>query len=510
MTSSVRRRLRYWLLCLPCIYFALCPVMPCGAQATAGSILGRVTDASQAVVPFALVRAQNDATGLAQAIRTNSSGEYDLGPLPPGAYTLTVTRERFAPAVHAGLQLRIDQKMRVDVQLSVDPVSQLEVVTVQAPMLQTESAETGAVLELREIRDLPLLARNFLDLARLTSGVARGSGGNTLNLAVNGQREFANSVLVDGIEVSSNRNNDTANRPGLDSVEEFKVLTSSYPAEFGRAAGAIVAIQTTSGTNRFHGGLYEFFRPSATAASSFFATESSPLKQHNYGGTAGGPLRRDKTFFFFSYEGTRLRNAFSYLDSVPPAGQIRFPAGGADLSGLLDPATGKQIPIFDPNAYAVNFVAEPFPGNIIPAGRLSSPGKAILQNFFPAPNRPGDSAGLVWQLRRPPGVPVRRGYVRWAHRPHIFGTGPAFRHVPLRQLLISYRRPVCGADPGSGWRRCRYRRSRRFARPDPLRRRDPRALQHRDQRIAIWIHSLPIGSTQSARQTAGGQPVRTG
>ncbi len=261
--------------------------------------------------------------------------------------------------------------------------------TARAPLLQTQSGETGELIAGREILDLPLLGRNFLDLTRLAAGATNGGGGNTLNVSVNGQREFANSILVDGVEASSNRNNDTTMRPSVDAIEEFKVLTSGYAAEFGRASGAVIAVQSLSGTNRVHGKVYEFYRPSATAARSFFATAPSPLKQHNFAGTLGGPVRKDKTFFFASYEGFRLRNVFSFLNSVPPAGQIRFTSGGADLSGLKDPFTGNPIPIFDPNFYAANYYSAPFPGNVIPASRVSPAGKAVLQNFFPAPSLPG-------------------------------------------------------------------------------------------------------------------------
>jgi hypothetical protein len=360
------------------------------AQATSGSILGGVLDASRARVPGASVRALNEATGLAQSTQSNALGDYALPALPPGSYTVTVSKQGFASVRRGGLQLAIDQKMRVDFELAPGAVAFTSTVSSESPVLQTQSAETGEVIGSRQIASLPLLGRNFLDLARLTAGVSYGSGGNTLNISVNGQREFANSILVDGVEVSSNRNNDTTLRPSVDSVEEFKVVTSAYAAEFGRAAGAVVAIQTKSGANRVHGDLYEFFRPSGAAAKSFFATEASPLKQHNFGAALGAPLKTDKTFLFGSYEGVRLRNAFSFLDSVPPVGQIRFtPGGSADLSGLKDPFSGGQVPIFDPGFYAANYYASPFPGNVIPANRISPAGKAVLQNFFPAPTAAG-------------------------------------------------------------------------------------------------------------------------
>jgi hypothetical protein len=360
------------------------------SQATTGSIAGRILDPSGTVASNVSLRARNDATGLTQLTRSNTSGEYSLAGLPPGEYTLEVHAEGFTTINRSGLDLTIDQKMRLDFELTLATFTQSDTVTAGTPLLQVQSVETGELIRSREIVDLPLLGRNFLDLTRLTAGVSSGGGGNTLNISVNGQREFVNSILVDGVEVAANRNNDTTVRPSVDSIEEFKVVASGYAAEFGRASGGVVAIQSKSGTNRFHGGLYEFFRPSPTAARSFFETGASPLKQHNFGDTLGGPVRKDSTFFFVSYEGVRLRNAFSFLDSVPPAGQIRFLSnGGVDLSGLKDPLTGKPIPIFDPGIYAANYYAAPFPGDIIPANRVSPAGRAVLQNFFPAPTVPG-------------------------------------------------------------------------------------------------------------------------
>ena len=266
--------------------------------------------------------------------------------------------------------------------------------------------ETGAVIDSQQIVDLPLLGRNFLQLSLLAPGVVNGEGGNTLNLSVNGQREFANSVLIDGVEATANRNNDTNLRPSVDAVEEFKVATSDYSAQFGRAAGGVISIETKAGTNRFHGDAYEFYRPNATAADNYSfsgAGQSPNLNQNNFGGTFGGPIIKDKTFFFVSYEQERLRNTITYLDSVPPQNQLIFnPDGSVDMSGLLDPGIGQPLPIFNVAFYAQNFYSQQFPGNVIPAcpanfvpdGSCVSPaGLAVLQDFFPKPNLPGTDFG---------------------------------------------------------------------------------------------------------------------
>ncbi len=364
------------------------------AQATSGSVLGVVTDPSGAVVPQASVKATNAATGLVWRTRTNRFGIYSISHLPPGTYALFAGKKGFKTALRSGVELGVDDKMQINFRLALGTHAESVTVAGVPSLLQSQSGSTGQTIESRQILDLPLLGRDFLELAKLAPGVTDGPGGNNVNLSVNGQREFANSIMVDGVEVTTNRNNDTGVRPSLESVQEFKVLTSAYAPEFGRSSGAVIAIQTKSGTNYLHGDLYEFFRPNNTAARSFFSPDPSSLKQHNFGATLGGPIKRDKTFFFGSYEGERLRDVYSYLDSVPPVGQIHFlPNGNVDLSGLKDPFTGQEVPIFDPNFYATNYYAQQFPGNIIPANRVSPAGKAILQNFFPAPTLPGIDNG---------------------------------------------------------------------------------------------------------------------
>jgi len=203
-------------------------------------------------------------------------------------------------------------------------------VTESAPVLQVQGAETGQVIGTREITDLPLEGRNFTSLMLLIPGVATGGGGNNLNLSVNGQREFSNSVQVNGVEVTGNRNNDTNVVPSPDALQEFKVVTSAYAPEFGRASGGSMLIQTKSGTNDYHGSAYFFYRPTATAANNAFsAVGTTPaLEQKLYGGTIGGPLTKDKAFLFLAYEGSRLQNAFSYLGNTPPVDQVTFDSAG--------------------------------------------------------------------------------------------------------------------------------------------------------------------------------------
>ncbi len=363
------------------------------AQPTTGSIFGQVIDPSALPAPRAAVTVTNELTGIERCIVTDASGNYAAANLPPATYSIAVEAPGFRKLDRGPISLVVDQKLRLDLRLEVGDITDVVTISAPAPGIETVTGATGEVIQSVQILDLPLLGRDFLELARLSPGVTAGSGGNNANLSISGQREFANSLLVDGIEVTGNRNNDTSLRPSVDAVQEFKVLTSGYAPEFGRASGGVIAVQTKSGGNEIHGTLYEFLRPQTTAAQPFFSKQQPQLKQNNFGGSAGGPLRKNHSFLFLSYEGVRLRDAFSFLDTTIPKSQLRFAGGGADLAGLRDPATGNPVPIFDPDSYAENFQALRFPNNVIPASRLSPGGRATVENFFPAPNRAGNFHG---------------------------------------------------------------------------------------------------------------------
>lgn len=371
------------------------------AQATTGSIVGRVTDASGAVVPGAEAVAVNQQTGVMYHGESGSDGGYVIQALTPGVYGVKVTRQGFQTAAADNIAIEIDQKQLLNFELKVGAVSETVTVTSQPTMLQTQSVETGTVVHNADVIDLPTLGRDFLALTALTPGVnAVGGSINSFNFGISGGREYANSIQIDGVEATTNRTQDITVTPSVDSVEEFKVSTSAYSAEFGESAGGAVSIQTKSGTNSFHGTAYEFFRPNFTAAKDYSFTGGpippSVLKQHNYGGTFGGPIVKNKTFFFVSYEQLHQTDAFNYVYTTQPKNQITFlPDGSADLSKLVDPTTGNQIPIYDP-AVMLNCYGgcpQQFPGNIIPADRLSPAGVAIYNNFLPSPNLPGTDHG---------------------------------------------------------------------------------------------------------------------
>ncbi|MGA2632826.1 MAG: TonB-dependent receptor [Terracidiphilus sp.] len=371
------------LFLAPC-FFAI----PAFGQATTGSVSGHVSDPTGNVLNGAHVSILDVDTGIVTTTATNGSGEFIETALPPGHYIITVELTGFEKADIPAFELNIDQKARFNIPMKVGAVTSSVVVSDSAPVLQLQGAETGQVIDTQQLTDLPVEGRSIGSLLILLPGVGTGGGGNNLNLSVDGQREFSNSVELNGTEVTGNRNNDTNMVPSLDALQEFKVVTSTYAPEIGRASGGAVLLQTKSGTNNYHGSAYFFYRPTETAANNpFSAAGSTPsLTDKIYGATIGGPIKKDKAFFFLSYEGNRSQQTFNYLDNTPPVNQVVYdPNGDVDLSGLLDPYTGEQDPIFDPVFFNDNYYAQQFPGNIIPADRVSHAGELMLQNLFPAP-----------------------------------------------------------------------------------------------------------------------------
>jgi hypothetical protein len=385
----------------------------CQAQATTGQFVGQVSDSSGAVIAGAVITATDEEKGVTFTGKTDGAGTYNVLNIPPGIYSVSASAPGFGDAKYVHSVVEIDQSNELNFKLKVGATSASVEVTEAPPVMQTQSAEVGTTMSGEAIQDLPLLGRSFIGLVGLVPGVTTFGNTNALNLSVSGQREFSNSVQLDGIESTTNRTQDITVVPNVDSIEEFKVITASYNAEFGNAAGGVLAIETKAGTNQIHGDAFEFFRPNFTAAKAPIPGDAAPqprsiLKQHNFGGTVGGPIKRDHAFLFVAFEGLQLKNAFTELDSTIPFGLINVTPGGAvDLSGLLDPESGQPggaaantvIPIFDPNVTIQNCsngtcpVAQQFPGNVIPANRVSQAGLNTLLNFFPQPNLPGKLNG---------------------------------------------------------------------------------------------------------------------
>jgi hypothetical protein len=298
------------------------------AQKDTGSIVGVVKDAGGGVVAGARVTARDVDRGIEFTTTTDANGEYVAGPLKVGRYTITVEKDKFKTAVAGPVQLDVQGRVEANVRLDVGEVTQKVEVTVQSPLLETETSSMGQVMDKTRIETLPLNGRNFAQLAQLGVGVVPSEPGSRVSgnfgFSVDGARTFQNNFLLDGIDNNSNLG-DVLNeasyviQPPVDAIEEFKVQTNDYSAEFGRGNGAILNAVIKSGTNAFHGDLFEYLRNDALDASPFFVVTSQKpaYKQNQFGGTIGGPIQKDKTFFFGDYEGFRLRQGVPQTTVIP-------------------------------------------------------------------------------------------------------------------------------------------------------------------------------------------------
>src|SRR5580765_1213221 len=384
--------------------FLIAFAFPLAAQQ---GILGNVTDASGAAVPAANIRILNTDTNAASLTTTNSEGFFTAPSLPVGSYSVTAEKTGFKKALRSGITLQVDQRAQVDFRLDVGETTESIEVSGEAPLVDTSSATVGKVVENRRIADLPLNGRNALALVMLTPGVKSQAGptnsgfvdrGTALSaISINGGPSSLNAFIIDGGNNNTAFLADINANPTVDAVQEFKVQSNVMSSEFGFTAGGVVNIVTKSGTNTPHGSLYYFVRNDAFDARNAFAATKAPFRYNQYGGTIGGPVilpkvynGRNKTFFFFKYEGWQNRRYQSNILSVPTAAMR-----AGDFSDLRD-ATGKQIQIYDPNTTVANpsgsgFVRTPFAGNVIPTNRLDPVSLKMLQ-FYPLPNRTPSNA----------------------------------------------------------------------------------------------------------------------
>ena len=396
----------------------LCPLV---GQTTTGSIVGTVLDPSANSVVNAAVTVTNMDTGISQRTVTDAQGDYVVTPLPVGRYSVTVEAAGFKKAVSSNIQVNVQDRVRVDATLSIGEVTESVQVAAAAPLLETDTSYLGQVVQSKQIVDLPLNGRYFTRLAVLTSGTAPTPSGardeKTGGFSSNGVRPYQNNYLLDGVDNNS-LSEDLVNEasfvigPPPDAIAEFKVQTNSMSAEFGRSGGAVLNVTIKSGTNDLHGSVYEFLRNSAFDAKNFFDAGDQPIpayKLNQFGFSLGGPIIKNKTFFFGDYQGTRIRTGRTFLASVPP------PAWRVgDFSGfnpIFDPATTTSGPSGP--------TRQPFPGNKIPSSRWDPVAKKLM-DMFPQPNVPGavEPSGVANNFLSNPSEPdtVDQFDVRIDHR----------------------------------------------------------------------------------------------
>jgi hypothetical protein len=357
------------------------------AQAVTGTIIGRVTDSSGAVVPGVTVTLTNTGTKLTRVVTTDTDGEYSAPSLPTGKYSVSAEISGFRAVTMSNVDLGVDQRVRIDVTLEVGTVSEAVTIEARSPLVQTSSSELGTTVNEEQIKTLPLNGRNFVSLTRTIPGVVRGIPGANIDgagslawrasasFSANGLRPRDNSYILDGVDNNETWLQTVVIFPSVDALEEFKLQTSTYSAEFGRSLGGVVNLQIKSGTNNVHGSAFEFLRNDRFDANNFFNNRAGrpkpDFKQHQFGGTLGGPVFKDRTFFFANYQGYRVQQGQTFLSTVP--------------SDLMRQGNFSEInrAIYDPLTH------QPFGGNVIPADRFDPAARNVMQQLIPAPNTAG-------------------------------------------------------------------------------------------------------------------------
>ena len=370
-------------------------------QAVTGTITGSVTDPTGSLVPGAKVTVRGMETGTGRTVSTNETGSYSIPFLNPGTYTLEASHSGFKTFVQEKIEVQVASTVMVDVRLQLGETAERIVVSDAPPLLQTEGAQVASTLDRQQLQQLPSLDRKYQDLISLMPGTGSPEVNftdigpdDTRLTAVNGLGKYSNNYQIDGVDNNDPILGNTVQVPPIESIQEVNVATSNYDAEFGRAGGAVVNVQTRGGTNQFHGSAYEFHRDTFLHAFRALPREDSLPKyvQNQYGATVGGPIIKNRTFFFGDFEGTNVRQGQTQILSVPvpafrngdfssvlgePLG-VTDPAGQPVYSGsLFDPLTGNP----DGSGRRV------FPGNIIPTERFSPQAKGMI-DLLPLPDNP--------------------------------------------------------------------------------------------------------------------------
>ncbi len=371
------------------LVFAFVSAVSLFGQGNTGAILGTVTDSSGGIVAGARVVVTNTGTGVQSNATTDGLGSYTFNFLQPGSYTVETELAGFKKFVRQNITLEIARQLRIDVVLEAGAVTETISVAAETPLLETETGQLSTTIENEQVTRLPNISRNPQNFRLLSPGIMQNRGGDVITQGGMVRRD---PYYIDGAHSSNHVWSGTPVNPNPDVVQEFKVLTNSFSAEFGETSGAVMQATTKSGTNQLHGSLFNFLRNDKLDAGNYYSGVAPIIRRNQFGGTVGGPIIRNKTFFFFAAQFTRQRGTqfFNNLALPLPA----FKQG--DFSALLTnqvagtDALGRQImrgQIFDPaTARTVNgqVVRDPFVGNVIPSSRFS-PAARIIQSMYPDP-----------------------------------------------------------------------------------------------------------------------------
>ncbi|HWQ54741.1 MAG TPA: carboxypeptidase regulatory-like domain-containing protein [Bryobacteraceae bacterium] len=428
-----------WLLL--CLAVSSAPVQ---AQESA-TISGRITDPSGGVVPNVIVKAEETRTGLSRSAMSDANGLYTFANMPVGNYSISAEAPGFKRSVVADVRVEVAQAVRIDLSLELGAVADRVEVTASAAALQTSDSQVGGVVETKAISDLPLNGRHFTQLMVLMPGAVERSAGTVAGaygarpagtaFSVNGHRSTANQYLIDGFMAKEVQHGSSSMSPIIDALREFRVQSSNYTAEFGTEAGGQINAVLKSGTNEFHGTLWEFLRNDKLDANNFFNNRAgqprAPFRRNQFGVAAGAPIMlpwydgRNRTFIFGAYEGTRVRKGITQLTTVPTA-QLR--AGNFNgVATINDPLTG-----------------QPFSGNVIPAERINPIAQTILERWVPLPNSTDPT--FNWISNDPQRIGVESFNWRLDHR--ISDSDTIFGHYLFEDTDFRYPRlfPTDGAS----------------------------------------------------------------
>jgi hypothetical protein len=382
------------------------------AQGTTAQIVGRISDPSGSAVPGVAIKVTNVDTGSVREIQSSESGTYVVPLLLPGNYRLTMTKEGFRPVSRTGITLLVDQVVRIDQELELGSVTQEVQVTAAAPLLESETSAIGQVVDSAKIQSIPLNGRSSFRLVQLTPGLLASTASNgqfgdipvntnqDSTFSINGGRQMSNEILIDGVPSTTGQFNSITTIPSIEATQEFKVQSNNLSAEWGRFGGGVVNVSTRSGTNQFHGALYEYLRNNVFDANEFFNKTAGlsipPFRMNQFGGAVGGPVNlgrlyngKNRTFFFTDYQGTRYRRGDTSRFSLPTTEQRK-----GDFSKTLTQA-GAAVTVYDPTstrpnpAVAGQSIRTPFAGNILPVNRID-PIATKLLTYYPQPNTAGD------------------------------------------------------------------------------------------------------------------------